>query len=82
MAASGEVGLGWGRAKRKLHDAASCRQEASRIYKLAAQGRIGVEEMSRGIYALGQIAKLAEQAELEARIASLEAALAARKGRP
>ena len=72
------AGWAWGRAKRKLATAADCRQEASRIYKLAAQGAIPPEDLSRAVYALTQIAKLAEQAELEARLAQLEALLAQR----
>ena len=73
-------GWAWGRAKRKLHGAGDCRQEAARIYKLAAQGQIPPEDLSRAVYALTQIAKLAEQAELEERIERLEAMLTA-KGR-
>lgn len=71
-------GWAWGRAKRKLHSAGDCRQEAARIYKLAAKGAIPPEDLSRATYALTQIAKLAEQADLEERIAALEAMLAAK----
>lgn len=77
----GEIGFGWGRSKRKLHTAAACRQEAARIYKLAAQGRISPEDLSKGIFALGQIAKLSEMADLEKRLDDLEAALAERNAR-
>jgi len=69
------AGWAWGRAKRKLASAADCRQEASRIYKLAAQGAIPPEDLSRAVYALTQIAKLSEQAELEERVERLEAML-------
>ena len=72
------AGWAWGRAKRKLHGAGDCRQEAARIYKLAAKGAIPPEDLSRAVYALTQIAKLAEQAELEERIERLEALLAER----
>ena len=78
--ALGEIGFGWGRSKRKLHTAA-CRQEAARIYKLAAQGRISPEDLSKGIFALTQVAKLSEMADLERRLDELEAALAERKAR-
>lgn len=75
----GEIGFGWGRSKRKLHTAAACRQEAARVYKLAAQGRIAPEDLGKAIFALGQIAKLAEMADLEKRLDELEALLAERK---
>ena len=82
LSRSGEVladGWAWGRAKRKLATAGDCRQEASRVYKMAAKGQLAAEDLSRAVYALTQIAKLSEQAELEDRIAQLEAML---RGRP
>ena len=76
---SGEMlPIGWGRSKRKLHTVGDCRQEAARLYHMAAAGKVAPEDLSRGIYALDKIARMAEQAELEARVAQLEALLAQR----
>jgi len=77
LARSGEVlpAPGWGRSKRKLHSASDCRQEAARLYHMAAAGRVAPEDLSRGIYALDKISRMAEQAELEERIERLEAML-------
>lgn len=79
LSRSGEVVThGWGRSKRKLHTVGHCRQEASRVYHLAAKGQIPPEDLSRAIYALDRIARLCEIEELERRVAALELALAAR----
>ena len=75
------AGWAWGRTKRKLASAGDCRQEAARIYKLAAKGAIPPEDLSRAIYSLTHIAKLAEMAELEERLEALEALLAERAQR-
>ena len=69
---------GWGRSKRKLHTVGDCRQEAARVYHQAAAGKIPPEDLSRAIYALDKISRMAEVAELEARVAQLEALLAQR----
>lgn len=76
LARSGQVlEPGWGKSKRKLATVGACRQEAARLYHQAAAGRILPEDLSRGVWALVQISKLVEGAELEARIAQLEAML-------
>ena len=69
------VELGWGRSKRKLHTTGDCRQEASRVYHMAAAGRMPPEDLSRAIYALDKISSLIERADLEDRVAQLEAML-------
>ena len=66
---------GWGKSKRKLATVGACRMEAARLYHQAAAGKILPEDLSRGVWALVQISKLVEGAELEARIAQLEAML-------
>jgi hypothetical protein len=82
LARSGDVmPIGWGRSKRKLASVGACRQEAARLYHQAAAGRIPPEDLSRGIYALDKIARMAEIAELEARVEQLEAMLAEKASR-
>ena len=76
LARSGQVlEPGWGKSKRKLATVGACRMEAARLYHMAADGKILPEDLSRGVWALVQIAKLVEGAELESRIAQLEAML-------
>jgi hypothetical protein len=77
LARSGEVlpAPGWGKSKRKLDSVRACRQEAARLYHAAAAGKVAPEDLSRGVYALTQISKMAEVAELEARVEQLEAVL-------
>lgn len=75
------VHAGWGKSKRKLASVGACRQEAARLYHAASAGRIAPEDLSRGIYALDKISRMAEVAELEARLEALEAMLAER-GQP
>jgi hypothetical protein len=70
--------VGWGKSKRKLDSVGACRMEAARVYHQAAAGKIPPEDLSRAIYALDKIARLAEVAELEKRVAQLEALLAQR----
>jgi hypothetical protein len=69
---------GWGKSKRKLDSVGACRQEAARLYHAAAAGKVAPEDLSRGIYALDKISRMAEVAEMEARIERLEALLAER----
>lgn len=76
LARSGEVlPVGWGRSKRKLDTVGACRQEAARLYHAAAAGKVAPEDLSRGVYALVQISKMAEVEALEERVAQLEALL-------
>jgi hypothetical protein len=74
----GEVVRGWGRSKRKLATVGHCRQEAARLYHMAAAGKIPPEDLSRGIYALDKISRMAEVADLEARLEYLEGLLLTR----
>ena len=74
------VQVGWGKSGRRLRTVGDVRHEAARLYRRAAQGLIPPEDLSRGIYALVQLGKLIEQADLEERVEQLEAMLAA-KGR-
>ena len=74
------VQVGWGKSGRRLRTVGDVRREAARLYRRAAEGLIPPEDLSRGIYALVQLGKLIEQADLEERIERLEAELAA-KGR-
>ena len=66
---------GWGKSKRKLATVGACRMEAARLYHMAADGKIPPEDLSRGVWALVQIAKLVEVAVLERRLAQLESML-------
>lgn len=66
---------GWGRAKRKMDSAGAVKTEMARLYKRAAAGHLHPEDLKAGIWALRQIADVAERAELEAKIAQLEARL-------
>jgi hypothetical protein len=76
LSRSGEVmPVGWGRSKRKLDSVGACRQEAARLYHMAAAGRVAPEDLSRGIYALDKISRMAEVEALEERVAQLEAML-------
>lgn len=77
LAHSGEVAdaPAWGKSKRKLSTVGACRQEAARLYHMAANGQIALEDLSRGVWALVQIAKLVEVADLESRVQHLEAIL-------
>ena len=77
LAHSGEVATasGWGKSKRKLSTVGACRQEAARLYHMAANGQIAPEDLSRGVWALVQIAKLVEVADLESRVQHIEAML-------
>lgn len=78
LARSGEVlPVGWGKSKRKLDSVGACRQEAARLYHQAAAGKLAPEDLSRGVWALVQIGKMAEVEALEARVAQLEAMLQA-----
>ena len=80
LARSGVVlPVGWGRSKRKLDSVGACRQEAARLYHAAAAGKVAPEDLSRGIYALDKISRMAEVAELEKRVEQLEALLAQRE---
>lgn len=77
LARSGQVlEPGWGKSKRKLATVGACRMEAARLYHMAADGKILPEDLSRGIYALDKIARMAEVAQLEKRVQQLEAVLA------
>lgn len=76
LAHSGQVlEPGWGKSKRKLATVGACRMEAARLYHMAADGKILPEDLSRGIYALDKIARMAEIAQLEKRVQQLEALL-------
>jgi hypothetical protein len=72
------VQVGWGKSGRRLATIGDIRAEAARLYRRAAQGLIPPEDLSRGIYALVQLGKLIEQADLEERVNHLEAMLAGR----
>ena len=67
---------GWGKAKRKMDSSGAIKVEMARLYKRAAAGQLHPEDLKAGIWALRQIADVAERAELEAKIAQLEARLA------
>lgn len=66
------VHAGWGKSKRKMDTAGAARSEAARLYRKCAAGEITPEDLTKGIYALEKIAKLSEQAALEAKIDRLE----------
>jgi hypothetical protein len=73
LARSGEVlPQGWGKSKRKLDSVGACRREAARLYHQAAAGKLPPEDLSRGVWALVQIGKMAEIEALEARVTELE----------
>jgi len=63
---------GWGNAKRKIDTAGDAKSEMRRLYRRCAQGLMHSEDMKAGIWALMQIANVAEKADLEAQIAELE----------
>jgi hypothetical protein len=71
-----QLHAGWGSAKRKFASAGSAKTEMARIYKRAASGLMDTEDMKAAIWALRQIAEIAERAELENKISTLEAKLA------
>jgi hypothetical protein len=71
-----QLHAGWGNGKRKMHNAGACKSEMARVYKRAAAGMMDTEDMKAAIWALRQIADVAERAELEAKISKLEAKLA------
>ena len=66
------VHAGWGKAKRSLDSAGAARSEAARLYRKCAAGEITPEDLAKGVWALERIAKLSENAALEAKIARLE----------
>ena len=78
LARSGEVMAPWGKSKRKLQTVGACRQEAARIYHMAAAGRVAPEDLSRAVWALDRIARMAQAEQLEKRIEQLEALLRGR----
>ncbi|MEI4196602.1 hypothetical protein [Roseovarius sp. E0-M6] len=63
---------GWGKSKRKITNAGECKTEMARIYRRTAAGEMDAEDMKAAIWALRQMAEIAERAELEAKIARLE----------
>lgn len=62
----------WGNTKRKMDSAGAVKSEMARLYKRAARGMMHPDDMKVGIWALRQIADVAERAELEEKIAHLE----------
>lgn len=78
-----KVHAGWGKSKRKITSAGECKTEMARIYRRTAAGEMDAEDMKAAIWALRQLAEIAEKAELEARIVELERKLEeALNGRP
>ena len=74
---------GWGKAKRKMDSAGAVKTEMARLYRRTAAGEMDAEDLKAAIWALRQIADVAEKAELEQKIAQLERKLQeAIRGRP
>lgn len=66
---------GWGKAKRKLDTTGAIKTEMGRLYRRAAAGHLDADDLKTSIWALRQLAEVSEKAELEQRIADLEAKL-------
>ena len=78
-----KVHSGWGKAKRKMDSAGAVKTEMARLYRRTAAGEMDSEDLKAAIWALRQIADVAERAELEQKIAQLERKLQeAIRGRP
>ena len=56
----------------KLSPAMDCKREMARVYRDSRQGRIDIQDGTRLVYMLAQIAKLIEVSEFEKRIELLE----------
>jgi len=77
---------GWGRPGRRLQTIGDAKRELARVYRLAATGDIDAGDLSRAVYAIQALGKLAEAEIAEQRIERLESMLAelergARNGR-
>lgn len=78
-----KVHSGWGKAKRKMESAGAVKTEMARLYRRTAAGEMDPEDLKAAVWALRQIADVAERAELETKIAQLEQKLQeAIRGRP
>jgi hypothetical protein len=66
---------GWGRPGRRLQTIGDAKRELARVYRLAACGDIDVSDLSRAVYAIQALGKLAEAEIAELRIERLEAML-------
>jgi len=66
---------GWGRPGRRLQTIGDAKRELGRVYRLAACGDIDVSDLSRAVYAIQALGKLAEAEIAELRIERLEAML-------
>lgn len=67
---------GWGNAKRKMNSAGACKTEMARLYRRAAAGLLHPEDLRSAIWAIRQIAEVAEKEALEQKIDELETKLA------
>lgn len=67
---------GWGKSRRKLTTAGDVLTESARLYRKCASGEMFPEDMTKGIWALERMAKLAEMSVLERKIEELERKLA------
>jgi hypothetical protein len=62
-----------------LESLTDVRREMARVYRHMRHGRIDTQDATRMTYVLSQIAKIIQTAELDARVAAVERALASRK---